>query len=63
MVLLEGLRYSIRRIQVWGVNRKVRTGVKRLGNERLERALERDALQRFKYQALGLILTNRVVAL
>jgi hypothetical protein len=54
---------SIRRIQVWGVNRKVRTGKKRLRNEGLERALERDALQRFKYQALELILTNRVVAL
>jgi hypothetical protein len=32
-----------RRIQVWGVNREVRTGVKRLESERLERTLERDA--------------------
>jgi hypothetical protein len=43
-MLREGVVTEGRRsVQVWDVNRKVGTGVKRLESEGLERELERDA--------------------
>jgi hypothetical protein len=61
-MLREGVVTERRRsVQVWDVNRKAGTGVKRFESEGLKKRLKRDAAVRGL--KLKLVLINRVVAL